>query len=217
MHGHEGHHSASIVKGNKKYICRRVEGRAAVLKDVESEVELKIPEGLHGLVIGHIHPSFSHFFDIVPNKECFVSPVPEYKFIPDKTNKNVSTGNWFQIVLPHRIKEKYVKSIRVRHGDIYNDVPFRVIPPKKQDHSSHNDLECFYTVTSSNILIYTRSFSQFVCTSCKKTCRGKVTVLVYEKLFWCDGHMVASLRIRLGSNLFSIKDIRKVNREHNFP
>ena len=66
-------YSASMMRNGKKYIYRRANGRATVLKDVISEVQLSIRDGVYGLVMGHTHISFSSFHDSVPGIECFVS------------------------------------------------------------------------------------------------------------------------------------------------
>lgn len=95
-------YSASIVKGYKSYICKRATGVPTDLQEENSEVKIEIPANVLGLVFGHTHTSFIPFLGHVPDSECFISPIPEYQFIPDK-DQTLGPETWFKIHIPHRI------------------------------------------------------------------------------------------------------------------
>ena len=200
-------YSASVVKGDHKYVYRRADGRATILKDVKSEVQLHVPDDVCGLIVGHAHTSFRPFLDYVPRKECFVSPIPEYHFIPDE-GKDEGPAPWFTIQIPHRIKSKILKSIRVRHGDIHKNVPFKLVPKQL---TVPKGLDVWYKVTNKNVILYTTHFSQFVCTTCEKSCKGQVKTMVFGSLFPYNNDHVTTVSIHMGSTLYDIADFRKVH------
>ena len=197
-----------MMKNGKKYIYRRANGRATVLKDVISEVQLSIPDDVYGLVMGHTHVSFSSFHDSVPGKECFVSPIPEYHFIPDREESNGSADPWFIIEIPHRVKSKLLKSIRVRQGDMWKNVPFELVPKQTTLPKGSN---AWCKITNRKIIVYTTHFSQFVCTTCEKSCKGQVKTMVFGSLFLCNRDLITSVAIYMGSYLYDIADFRKVH------
>ena len=185
-------YTASLVKGHKKYICKRVYGTASIMRDINSEVELCISDCVKGLIIGHIHTSFTHFIDLIPDKECFVSPIPEYHILPDRSIFNNSYRE-FIINIPHRIHRKnHLKSLRVWHGDIHKRHPFKLIPEVISD--SGERVGPRFSVTSENIIISTTGFSQFFCTSCEKTCDGQVKAMLYGSVTPDNSHMLVEMR-----------------------
>ena len=94
-----------MVKSHKCYICKRAYGKETVVRDLNSEVELHVPDLVKGLILAHTYTSFTQFLDIIPEKECFVSPIPEYHFFLGKNHLNCHDGE-FRITIPHRTKKK---------------------------------------------------------------------------------------------------------------
>ncbi len=196
-------YSASIRKSYKKYICKRVQGQATTLQDNNSEVKLHIPAGAHGLVLGCVHTSFERFLSVVPEEECFIAPVPDYVFIADD-KVNVSEPE-FCLQIPCTLsKETLSKSVKVRHGDIHTGKIFQLISD-----SSFSDGP-FYEVVSGHVNVYTRHFSQFICSSCEATCKNHLKAITFGDVFKCNEHWVAGVRLYIGNNLYNIADFSKV-------
>ena len=122
-------------------------GQGAVLQGPGSDVQLLIPEGLNGFIFGHAHTDPTPFLEHIPESECLVSPIAEYKFCSFTGSFNCSKG-FFEIIIPHYVKDR--RRIRIRHGDIYEGTPFSQY--------------CFYTINEHLITISTSKFSQFICT-----------------------------------------------------
>ena len=196
-----------MSKGDKNFICRRAYSKATVFRDKDSEVHLDVPDGARGIVMGYTHTSFISFADHVPGTECFVSPIPEYHFIPDDNQKETSEI-WFKIHIPHRIKNPdHLKAIRVRHGDIHGDAPFQFVPLT----GDGPELNCFYEVQTSHIVIHTKHFTQFVCTSCKEVCTGYLKTLVYGSMKPFNNQYITELRFHIACSLYDIDDFRMVH------
>ncbi len=194
------HYSASMTKSHKKYICRRASGLPTVLQDLDSDVKLHIPEETYGLLIGCVLTSFASFLSVVPEDECFVAPVPDFTFIPDE-QPNAQQDPEFSVEIPQTLGDSASEFICVRHGDIHKREPFELLSSSTTPR---------YTVDSSKVTVSTRSFSQFVCTSCHTLCRNRLKALIFGKVFAHNGTPRASVRAYLASNLYGIKDFRKV-------
>ena len=193
----KGTFAALLHKGFKTYACIRVKGNAAVLQGPNSATELHIPKGIDAFITGYSHTNATPFLHEIPDGECLVSPVADYHIIY-KGGK--SEEKWFKIRIPHCVRNvDDLKHIRVRHGDIYRNIPFTDAPS-----------ESFY-VLDTDIIIYTTHFSQFICTSCKKTCHrdGKAFVFGAVSPPKCLP-VTSALRLYLCSPLYRITDYKMV-------
>ena len=202
---------ASLVKGNIRYICRRCDGRSIVLNDIDSLVRLDIPEGVHGLIITHTHTFFSPFLTVIPESECFISPVPEYCFIPEEDHATEPEG-LFKINIPHSLKsQEFMRSTRVRSGDIHDSSDFRIIPPQSELSVTAGTSTSHYFVNETNIVIHTKHFSQFICTNCKKPCQGEVRAVLYGSLSPCNLELLVEMKLYVTSNLYGIREFMRVS------
>ena len=168
-----------------------------MLQGSGSDVQLHIPEGLHGLISGHAHTDPTPFLDHIPQSDCLVSPIADYNCSLIISN---CPEELFEIKVPHCLKDrKQLHHIRVRHGDIYNGVPFVEM--------------LSFTVDEKYITIKTSSFSQFICTvaGCQEKCSGnpkafvfgRITPLKYQPIY-------SALRIYMCSPLYDILDFEQV-------
>ena len=175
---------ALFQKGYRTYTGMRVFGQGGVLQCPDSTVELLIPEGLEGFIMGHVHTDAKRFIHAIPNEECVIAPVVEYHVSIKRLNV---TSSMFRIKIPHCLtKTKDLGSVVVRHGNIHVNRKFEKLPLPA----------FFFEVGEKFITIYTSSFSQFVCTSCNKTCYGQGKAFVFGNILqYPDKRPTASVRL----------------------
>ena len=185
--------SALIQKGYRTYTGMRVFGQGGVLKCPDSAVELLIPAGLSGFVMGHIHTDVKPFIHAIPNEECVIAPVVEYH-VTMKTLKAKSSR--FQIKIPHCLtKPEDLETVVVRHGYIHTNRKFEKLPLPAS----------FFELDEKFITIYTSSFSQFICTSCNRTCYGQGKAFVFGNILqYPDKRPTASVRLYVCSPLYQL-------------
>ena len=164
----ETNYTVVFNKGYRRFAGIRLLGRTAVLQAPQSSVKLYAPEGLDGFVYGHMHTDPAPFIHAIPESECLVSPVVDYHMLikecirPDKS---------FKIFVPHCINNvKDLKHIKVRCGDLHRNVPFSQL--------SSDDFD----VNINYIIIHTKHFSQFICTSCNNVCRAEANALIFGSM-----------------------------------
>ena len=167
-----------------------------MLQGPGSDVQLHIPEGLHGFISGHAHTDPTPFLNHVPESECLVSPIAEYNC----TLTDNSQSGLFKIKVPHCVgNQKLFQYIRVRQGDIYQKTPFYE--------------KCTFTVDEENITIQTSRFSQFICTvaGCQESCCGNPKAFIFGRITPL-GYLpiYSALRIYMCSPLYDILDFEQV-------
>ena len=193
-----GTYSATINRGYKQFCGIRVRRNRAVLQGPKSDVKLHIPDGLVGFISGHMHTDPTPFIHAIPESECLVAPIVDYTTCTEKP----CFTNWFKIVIPHCIDNKEDrKHVRVRHGDIYKNIPFSEIPSD----------DWFFVVRGQDIIIYTKHFSQFICTSCKKVCQAEAKAFIFGSIPSLQYRPIrAAVRLYITSPLYQIQDYNKV-------
>ena len=188
-----------IQKGSKTYFGVQVLGTGGILQSKASEVLLYIPKEVYGFIYGYIHTDPGPFLQYIPKTHCLVAPIVEYHYA---ANCITNTQPWFKIKVPHRIRKKQdLQFIQVRHGDIHKGIAFTKLPSRSS----------FFLVDGKYITICTRHFSQFIYTSCKRTCEYQGVAFIFGKVsVWPGNPLKAALRLYLCSHLFSIKDYSEV-------
>ena len=196
-----GSHSVEFQKGWRTYFGVRVHGSGGILQNKASDVLLYISKGLHAFVYGIIHTDPWPFLQEIPEDHCLVAPIVEYHY--EATNDVTNKQLFFKIKVPHCITEKEdLKSIQVQHGDIHNGVPFTQLPTESS----------YFQVDRKYITIYTRHFSQFICTSCNKICRGRGKVFMFGRVMPLQRiPSKAALRLYICSPLPGITDYTRVS------
>ena len=198
-------YSAVTHKGFKRITGMRVRGESAVLQAPRSAVKLYIPEGLDIYLSGTVHTDPTPFLHVIPLTECLISPIAEYRLVSGDKWWNIWFKNiWFKIKVPHCLRKwSDLKSIKVMHGDIHKNVPFSELPSST----------CHYEVDLNYITIYTKGFSQFICTSCKKTCQAEARAFVFGSISPLveTRPITAALKLYLTSALFKIQDYNQVS------
>ena len=205
-------YSTILRKGYKKFIGIRLQGRGGVLQGPYSDVQLHAPGGLYGFLSGHVHKDPTSFLHCIPESECLASPIVDYHFTSFKPIESVKP--WFKIIVPHWLMKKdRLKKIKVRHGDIYDDIAFEHVPGKN-DISSPWDTsaDCFYEVRERHVIIFTTHFSQFICSCCEAPCQGEAKILTFGSISPLRHSPVkAGLRPYATSPLYVIQDCKEAS------
>ena len=110
-------YSFVLQKAYKEYAGLKVSGKSATLQPAGSEITIRIPDDVHGVILAHAHTDFTGFHDSVPESECLISPVAEAEYIPLDKNEKERT---YTIQIPHCMENKddWAK-VKVRRGNIH--------------------------------------------------------------------------------------------------
>ena len=196
----------TMVRNHKRYIGTVCRGKARKLQAPGSDVSLEIPEGSRGVYVMGAHTDVSRFKSFVAEEECFVSPVVE---ILHKTEDDAVEPESHTVRIPHCLSDaSQLELIRVRRGRSSNNAPFRHISPKDKFHISDDQ----YFVDRNYITILSRQFSEFICTSCKNTCKGTIRLFLFGNLNTWGKKNVTTVKMKsfLCSPLFRINEFRQV-------
>ena len=184
-------------KGYRLYFGVQVNGEKAVLQGPGSDVQLHIPEGLHGFISGHAHTDPTPFLDHIPESDCLVSPIAEYNC----SFTSSCPKRLFETIVPHCVRnQEFFQQIRVWHGDIHNKTPFL-------DKST-------FVVDEKYIKIQTYGFSQFFCTipGCQESYYGNPKAFIFGRITPLKYPPIKSaLRIYMCSPLYDILDFEQVD------
>ncbi len=188
-----------------------------------SGVSISTPAGAQGSISCAVHTDPTLFLDHIPDDECLIAPIVDCQ-LSDGTRTD---SGWFTLSIPC-CQNVDPNSVRVRHGNIYTEVPepFEEIMTEseyveafakrflheKEDRKKELKSSMYAVRTDSNhIIIFTKEFSQFICTSCKQVCHGQGQAFVFGKILQNIGNgSVASLRLYTCSPLYLIEDYREV-------
>ena len=211
-----------MEKGGNTFIATVVHGQESVLQEswqgVNSAVKLEIPHGIYAIVVGCVYTNPAPFLSLIPNSECFIAPTVGYSVWPTKYSHQKTLGlSLFKLTVPHAAKNPHHRnSIVVRKGDIAvakSEENFKAISKLQGAAATGNsgaiDASQYY-VLDNEVLIYTRTFSQFTCTTCEKTCDAGAMALIYGGMAEGDKDMIVKTRIFLGSPLYDIIDYKLV-------
>ena len=196
----------TMMKNGKKYIGTVCHGKSRTLQALGSEVTLQIPEGSKGVYVMGAHTDVSYFKNVVDLDDIgFVSPVVEiiHKKEDDDTELKSHT-----IRVPHCLSDaKQLQLVRVRRGKSSNCAPFQHMP--RVDASEN--IDC-YSVDENYVTIYSKKFSDSVCTTCNTTCQGAIHMFLFGKLNAWKSKKVTTAQIKsfLCSPLFKIAEFRDV-------
>ena len=135
-------------------------------------------------------------------------------YLTEHADETKGNQSYFQIRIPHCLKgkEHLALDIKVRHGHIDNQDPFQEIQPRDE---GSGDLP-YFEVNDNYIIIYTTSFSQFVCSSCKKKCDSYIMAFPFGSLDQLedDKQSLVSVMPYLCCSLYDIEDFQSVSQLH---
>ncbi len=173
---------ATFYKNGRNNFCTTVHKASAdrtLLSPDKSAFKMIIPKLSESeTFVGCIHTNAMPFSEVIPENECMVAPIIDIHKSTDV--RSAKSSSKYLLRIPHCLDfDKDVVGLDqlpvVRHGDIYTNKPFTIVP-YRQNHT--DDLEIYYDIDPMYINIYTSTFSQFICTHCKKKCTEDLVVLV---------------------------------------
>ncbi len=177
---------------------------------LHNSVTITTPTRAHGSISCVMHTDPTPFLGNIPDEECLIAPIVDCQL---SENSKTNAG-WFELKIPH-CQGMDLNLVRVWHGNIYTEptAPFQRIP-RSQTQAEHLSMRKnernFYVVDNHNTFIYTKEFSHFVCTSCKKVCHELSQALIFGKILDSFLTGIASLRLYTGSQLYTIEDYIEV-------
>ena len=200
----------TMVMNHIMYCGTVSHGQPRILKPVGSEVCLNIPSGSSGVYKMGVHTDSTKYDGIVSKEECVISPV--VKVIHQESNvqnKDEEPGTHL-LSIPHCLRDRSLFNLmRVKKADIEHSIPFQEIPQKDEDETDENS----FSVGPTHVRVSCRSFSEFVCTTCKTTCQSTLRAFIFANLRPWPNLNITTLEVKsfLCSYLFRIDDFRQVS------
>ncbi len=148
----------------------------------------------------------------IPEHECLIAPIPDLTFIAHGAEEVNKKAFPFTILMKHNVSNKsHLGHIRVRHGDIHKGIAFQLIPRKGEFSKESTLPESYWEADEKYIKITTTHFSQFICTSRRKTCDDKLQAFVYGNIKECGQNNIADIKLFLCPSLYQIMDYKTVS------
>ena len=194
--------ATSFYKGRTKYYSTLTSLNGATLHTTNSDVSLKVAQGIRSVVTHAVYTDCSRFKKFIPDAECLVSPIVEYSVKELEVEEFVSECKC-QIIIPHCLhKQEQLPSIRVRYGDLGKRDPFQLITSAL----GHSQNDPYYEVDEKSIRIFTNNFSTFICTSCDKVCDASIVSFMFGSLksFPEDDESLVKVKTFLCSSLYNL-------------
>ena len=184
-----------------------LEGAGGILQIPNSDVILEAPEEVHGFIYGLMHTDPTGF---LPKSKHLISPIADYHFILfDQGN---SHKRLFKIKFPHGLKKKkHLANIKVSHGDIHKNIPFKDIPSLRDLLLLENPcFDHYFEVDEQYAIVSTINFSQF-CLYCDRPCEGEAKALVFGSMKPPQFPPTsAALRVYVASPKYGTRDFNQV-------
>ena len=205
-----------MQKGSRMYTGILCNGGGGVLQGPGSDVQLHIPQNVHGLVIGCVCTNNSEFSKQIPDNECIIAPMVEFELhsiLPHNTHEH-EPRHHYMITIPHCVDD---------------DSAWDLIKVKKFNSNNTNELvditqydarqsqETFYVIEEQCIRIYTKHFCNIICSTCQQSkCRDSIMVFFYGLIRPTqEGQTSILIKLFFCSFLFSIADYREVGYSQN--
>ena len=193
----------------REYLGGVVRGRTVLTADPESDISTETDEMVKGIIMQHIHNDFQIIRDVVPSRECLISPVVHFHTLESVGDPSPS-GYRYKVTIPHCLPRSHdSSSIRVRYGDIYRGT----LRKMKKD-TPEEGVKPFYVIQDQSIIVYANHFCDVVCTSTQKVCTSKILALPFGliKTFHIDSEVQTNVKVKifLCSILYSNADLKKV-------
>ena len=160
-------------------------------------------EAVPEVVVGRVH-SISKFQHLIPDDECPISPIVEFKSKSLGDNDPVQCDKPFILTLPHCVPniDQMVPQIRVRYGNIHSET--LNLPAQKADEVHH---EVCYKISSKFITIQTTQLTGFLVTVQDSKCSSRSSTL---QVYGSFENSRVKLQPILCSPLWSIQDYQQV-------
>ena len=205
------HHRFQMTATTKcctEFAVAVINGESTTLQDLQSGVTVDVPKGIKGILWQKIHTKFSRFLHIVPDEECYAGPVVELHLVPFLEEE---TGQQqYKIKIPHCLNtEGERSSLKVRSGDVRKKVDFQELKNKQKASGKIP----FYEVDETHVIIYTNHFTEYICSSCSKTCLSYIMAFPFGTIFpGEDGdNTQIKVEVYLCCSLYNIEDFKTVS------
>ena len=195
------------------------------MQNENSDITLTVPPG--AVPDGHTYEITSdiHVNDLDNFKnhvkweknERFIAAVPEYnitKIINNGQDISANTDNtflqWVTIEIPHCQEDpRCLPYIKVYASNPEQGLLGQLVQKVKTDKEGvENNMDTFYTVTVSRVTIYTKHFTQFICT-CGEQFELFMGVLLFGK-FKQYREQEVQLKVYFCEQLHQLRDFRQV-------
>ncbi len=189
-------------------------GESRILQAPDSDVSLSIPQGSPGVYIMAIHTDLLHSASLIPEEECFISPVVQVDHILLHTKMGEKhCPGLCKLTIPHCSKDKHLeKIVKVRHHkdgtDESTPEEFRCVEGTSGIHAHGT-----FIMHTNSVSVYSNSFSKFTCSSCRNnSCQADVLTLMFGGVspFPSLQNTSVDFKLFLSSNLYIIKDFKQV-------
>ncbi len=201
-------HPAVMHKKWQMYVATKTNREGLKLQGPNSDVRVEILQAADGILVGHVELNPNAFLQHIPKSECLITAIPDYKFYPQQSSKDIRPKPLFKITLKHTLENPDdLKYIQVRHGDIYTDTTFEKIP-HKDNNPERRDI--YWEADKNNIMITTTHFSQFLCTSCKIVCDTRLVAFVTGAVRKVNASQIAENVLFLCPLQFTTQDYKMV-------
>ena len=159
---HEKNSTFTVPLEERAELIEVVDGDPCTIQAPDSEVQLQIPQGAHGVVFGTVHTNHQPFLHLISDSDCLICPVCEYGFHPDK--KKLSPEGMFKLLIPHIVKDisKVRGHIQVRQASSKDDWKFTWDIPSG---TKARDGETYWNIDKKYVTIHTRHFCSFIVTA----------------------------------------------------
>ena len=179
-----------------------VHGEEARIQPEFSDVELRVPKGVLGVILGNICTDPIKYLHLIPTHECLIAPICLFSIYPLLGGYSLPSDLTFQLKVPHIVKDlSQVKShIRVRRED-------SLIPPANVAGSSP-----FYEIDENYIYVYTSNFSKVIVTAEGiNCCSSRANISVFGSLDHFGEESKAIVHVFFSSMHNAIPDYQNVS------
>ena len=199
-----------MEKGSQTYVGFMSNGENGLLQGPKSDVQLLIPDGVYGPILGCVYTDNSLFCQKIPNDECIIAPMVEL-YINSLGISDSQKRERYQIRIPHAADttadENLVK-VRKYYGGRQIDV---------EQHNTNKNQDTYYVMDEKFITIYTQHFCQFTCSQCQhEGCKNSAKVILYGSIRTGGSRTFVNIETFFCSFLFKIMDYEKVSSNENF-
>ncbi len=188
-------------------------GEARTLQAALSDVSLDIPENSPGIYTMYICTNTTASSADLSESECLISPIVEAAFQKLNSRRNEQDDmKMCALNIPHCLRDKaHWSEANVYHLCSKTQPHDKVEFSRTQTATVHGTFD----IQEKNISVYTKSFSKFICTSCKNVCEGALLSFIFGRLTSLPGEnrSTVDLKMFVGSPLFAIPDFENVRKQ----
>ncbi|XP_060065128.1 uncharacterized protein LOC132545463 [Ylistrum balloti] len=176
-------HKQKTILSTDWQTCELIDNQGCILQLRNSDVITTFPPGvLSGVSSDYcyktVHNNIERLAAVLglPVDTIITSPAPEY-------HMQTSFADFVEVKVPHRMPKNF-KEIKVHsfskhcNGD---KVDLVEVPRYETKQEAGDKMDMFFVINSSSVLIYTKHFSGFVCTTCQGFIEYNLSASIYGR------------------------------------